>query len=103
MSDFANNILHAAERLADAVSKETALENNRHNVKMQVIERLLAGENKMTGKPHSFSSAEAAAAADPAYMDYLDQLRDATRARIVARGAYDAAIAAARLQEATHA
>jgi hypothetical protein len=103
MPDFANNIALASTRLADAVMSEMAYEDNRHNVKMQVIERLMAGENKLTGKPHSFSSAETAAASDPAYTDYLEQLRNAVRARILAKGAYDAAVAAARLQEELHA
>jgi hypothetical protein len=57
------------------------------------------GENKLTGKPHSFSSAETAAASDPAYTDYLERLREAARERILAAGAYAAAVAAARLQE----
>lgn len=99
MTDFANNIVRASTRLADAVLSEMTHEDNRHNVKMQVIERLMAGENKLTGKPHSFSSAEVAAASDPAYTDYLEQLRNTTRERILAKGAYDAAVAAARLQE----
>jgi hypothetical protein len=99
MTNFADNIVRAATRLADGVVNEMALEDNRHNVKMQVIERIMAGENKLTGKPHSFSSAETAAAADPAYTDYLERLRDAARERILAKGAYDAAIVAGRLQE----
>lgn len=99
MTNFAENITRAATQLADAVTNEMALEDNRHNVKMQVIERIMAGENKLTGKPHSFSSAETAAASDPAYTDYLEQLRFAARERILAKGAYDAAVAAARLQE----
>lgn len=101
MSNFAKNIEDRARNLADAVVKEMAIEDNRHNVKMQIIERLMAGENKLTGKPHSFSSAEAAAAADPAYIDYLEQLRNATHDRIIARGLYDAALVAGKLQEET--
>lgn len=99
MSTHSDHIRHAAARLADITAQEMALEDNRANVKMQVIERLMAGENKLTGKPHSFSSAEAAAASDPAYTDYLEQLREAARARIMARGMYEAAIVAGRLAE----
>ena len=99
MTNFSNKIVLAAEQLADAVVKEMTLEDNRHNVKLQVIERIMVGENKLTGKPHSFSSAETAAAADPAYTDYLEQLRDAARSRIIAKGVYDAAVIAGRLQE----
>lgn len=103
MTDFAKNIILAAIRLADAVTAEMSYEDNRHNVKMQVIERIMTGENKLTGKSHSFSSAETAAASDPAYTDYLEQLRHTTRERILAKGVYDAAVAAARLQEEIHA
>lgn len=104
MADFVNKIMQAATELADAVSKEMALEDNRHNVKLGAIERIMAsGDNKLTGKPHSFSSAEAAVSTDGTYADYLEQLRSATRARILAKGAYDAALAAARLQEEVNA
>ena len=103
MIDFAENIRRAATRLAAAVLSEMAHEDNRHNVKMQVIERIMAGENKLTGKPHSYSSAETASASDPAYTDYLEQLRHAVRERILAKGEYDAAVAAARLRGEIHA
>jgi len=97
------NILQAARRLADATAAEGALEDNRHNVKFAVTERIMtSGDNKLTGKPHSFSSAEAAATADEEYMNYLERLRSATRERILARGVYEAAVAAARLREAVH-
>lgn len=97
------NIMLTARRLADATAEENALEDNRHNVKFAVTERIMtSGDNKLTGKPHSFSSAEAAAAADSEYMNYLERLRSATRERILARGAYEAAIAAARLREAAY-
>lgn len=102
-AQLVKNIMTATRRLADATSEESALEDNRHNVKFAVTERIMAaGDNKLTGKPHSFSSAEAAAAADEEYMNYLERLRSATRERILARGAYGATIAAARLREAAH-
>lgn len=95
------NILQTTRQLADATVAEMALEDNRHNVKFAVTERIMtSGDNKLTGKPHSFSSAEAAATADEEYINYLERLRSATRDRILARGAYEAAIAAARLREA---
>jgi hypothetical protein len=104
MADFATRIMQAATDLANAVSKEMALEDNRHNVKLGAIERIMAsGDNKLTGKPHSFSSAESMVSTDGTYADYLEQLRSATRDRILAKGAYDAAIAASRLQEALNA
>lgn len=100
MADHAKKIEKAAEALADAVVAEMALEDNRHNVKLSAIEHIMAaGDNKLTGKPHSFSSAEALVHTDDTYADHLSKLRDAARARILAKGAYDAAVAAARLQE----
>lgn len=99
--DLINNITRAARRLADTTTTESELEDNRHNVKFAVTERIMAsGNNKLTGKPHSFSSAEAAATADEEYINYLERLRSATRERIIARGAYEAALAAVRLREA---
>ncbi|NDD53188.1 hypothetical protein EBZ39_04795 [bacterium] len=92
-----DDIVVLSSALADAVHAEMALEDTRHVVKMTVTERIMATENKLTGKPHSFSSAEAAAVLDPAYVDHLAQLRDAAKARILARGKYDAAVAKAAL------
>jgi hypothetical protein len=98
-----SDIVLATRRLADATTEESTLEDNRHNVKFAITERIMtSGDNRLTGKPHSFSSAEAATTADPEYMNYLERLRSATRERILARGAYEAAIAAARLREAVH-
>lgn len=96
--NVADDINSAAADLADAVRRESELEDNRINVKMAAIERIMrAGDNPLTGKPHSFSSAEALVNTDETYASYLGQLRDAVHARIIARGAYDAAIATARL------
>jgi hypothetical protein len=100
MTNFAQAIEDAAAKLATAVEAEMALEDNRHTVKLAAISRImLGGENQLTGKPHSFSSAEAAVSTDSAYAEHLEQLRTAARERILARGSYDAAVAAARLQE----
>lgn len=99
MSEHGKKIEKAAANLADAVVNETALEDGRIAEKLAAIERIMAaGDNVLTGKPHSFSSAEAMVNTDPAYQDYLARQRDAVRARILARGAYDAAVAEARLQ-----
>jgi hypothetical protein len=100
MSDYANKIEQAAVALAAAVTHEMELEDTRHIVKLNAIEHIMgSGDNKLTGKPHSFSSAEAMVNTDDVYAEHLKKLRDAARARIVAKGAYDAAVAAARLQE----
>lgn len=96
--DHAQDILDRGTELAVAVTRETTLENGRHAVKLAAIERIMkSGDNPMTGKPHSFSSAEAAVSLDAQYADYLERLAQAQHERIVARARYDAAIAAARI------
>ena len=101
MSDFGKKIEKAAEALADAVLKETELEDGRITEKLAAIERIMnSGDNPLTGKPHSFSSAEAMVNTDSSYQDYLHRQRQAVRDRILARGHYDAAVAEARLQAA---
>jgi hypothetical protein len=98
-----STIEQAAARLADAVVAETALEDARITAKLAAIDRIMAaGDNTFTGKPHSFSSAEAIVNTDDDYQTYLERQRNAMRDRIIARGAYDAAIAAARLQGDGH-
>jgi hypothetical protein len=102
MADFAKEIETAAQRLAVAVKTEMEMEDNRHNVKFGAIGRIMsAGDNPLTGKPHSFSSAEAGVHGDSQYADYLAQLRIAVENRILARGSYDAALARARLSNET--
>lgn len=92
------DIMAATDALASAVESEQALEDNRINVKLAAIERIMAaGDNPLTGKPHSFSSAEGVVNTDSEYQSYLEQQRAAVKARIFAKGRYDAAVAAARL------
>jgi hypothetical protein len=100
MSNYATKIEQAAVTLADAVVHEMELEDNRHVVKLNAIEDIMgSGDNKLTGKPHSFSSAEALVHTADSYAAHLTKLRHAARDRILAKGRYDAAVAAARLQE----
>jgi hypothetical protein len=104
MTDFSlvlqNNIVNTAAELAHAFVREMALEDTRITAKMEAIDRIMsAGDNKFTGKPHSFSSAEALVNTDIIYQDYLALQREAVRARIIARGVYDAAVVAGRLAE----
>ena len=88
----------SARHLAEAVAAEQAIEDNRINVKLAAIERIMAaGDNSFTGKPHSFSSAESVVNTDGLYQEYLERQRNAVKARILAKGNYDAAVAAARL------
>lgn len=97
-TELVQNIVRAAHELADAIMAETALEDSRINVKLAAVERIMArGDNQLTGKPHSFSSAENIVNTDEDYQSYLERMRQAAHARIIARGAYDAAVAAARL------
>lgn len=96
--NVADNITAAAAALADAARREAELEDNRISVKMAAVERIMkSGDNPLTNKPHSFSSAEALVNTDSTYSDYLGQCRDAAHARMIARGNYDAALATARL------
>lgn len=87
----------AASHLAEAVAAEQALEDNRINVKLSAIARIMSGDNPLTGKPHSFSSAESVVNSDSLYQEYLERQRNAVKTRILAKGNYDAAVAAARL------
>jgi len=93
-----SKIARATEALSDAVVNEMSLEDGRTKIKMEAVQRIMAGgDNPMTGKPHSFSSAEAIANTDKTYNDYLATVRQAAAQRIIARGQYDAAIIEAQL------
>ncbi len=95
---FLTNIAAATAAYATAVENEMTLEDNRIGVKMAAVSRIMtAGDNPLTGKPHSFSSAEALVNTDAEYSDYLGKIREATKTRILARGTYEAALAAAQL------
>ena len=91
-------ITDATKALAEAVEKEMTLEDGRAKVKMEAVQRIMAaGDNPMTGKPHSFSSAEALVNTDKAYSDYLGTIRQAAAQRILARGTYEFALVEAQL------
>lgn len=93
-----DQIKNTCENYANTVKIEMTFEDNRAKVKMAAVQRIMrAGDNPMTGKPHSYSSAEAIVNTDSEYSDYLDKMREAAVKRITARGAYDAALAEARL------
>lgn len=97
--DYAQHIVDAGDMLAAAVKEEMTLEDERANVKFAAIERIMrAGDNPLTGKPHSFSSAEAQVHTDFDYSEYLGRCREAAAKRIRAKAQYEAAVAAARLQ-----
>jgi hypothetical protein len=96
--ELLDNIASATGVYAAAVEKEMAIEDSRVVAKMAAINRIMtAGDNPLTGKPHSFSSAEALVNTDSEYSDYLGKLREATKQRILARGDYEMQILAAQL------
>lgn len=96
--DYAKQIEMAGDALAEAVKAEMSLEDTRPQIKFAAIEHIMAaGDNPMTGKPHSFSSAEAQVHIDQTYVDFLARVREATVNRIRARARYEAALAAARV------
>lgn len=99
IATVANTIEEAGDALAKAVEHEMMLEDHRVNKKMNAIERIInAGDNPLTGKKHSFSSAEALVNTDAEYMEYLEQMRHAAVSRIRARATYEAAIVAGQMQ-----
>lgn len=96
-----HQIQNAYEKYAKAVGAEMALEDARAGIKMAAVQRIMAsGDNPMTSKPHSYSSAEAIVNTDREYSNYLAKMREAAVNRIMAKGEYDASIAEARLMSA---
>ncbi len=62
---------------AAAVHREMILEHERPGRKAAAIRRIMAsGDNPLTAKPHSASSAEAVAETDHEYAAHLAELRD---------------------------
>jgi hypothetical protein len=91
-------VYETSEKYAAAVRYEMELEDGRATVKLAAIDRIMkAGDNAMTGKPHSFSSAEAAVNTDREYADYLGKQREAVVERILAKARYEAALLEGRL------
>lgn len=99
LSKLVSNVADAAQNLADATAAEMKLEDERIAHKLMAIDRIMSsGDNQMTGKPHSYSSAESIVNTDEQYQEYLGRIRAAVRNRIIARGGYEAALVEARLQ-----
>jgi len=99
LAKLVNNVADAAANLADATAAEMKLEDERVAHKLMAIDRIMSrGDNPLTGKPHSYSSAENIVNTDESYQEYLGQIRAAVRNRIIARGGYEAALIEARLQ-----
>lgn len=101
MDQVLKAILDAGDALAFAVQEEMGLEDGRHTVKMAAVSRIMqSGDNPLTGKAHSFSSAEAMVTSDGEYAIYLGRVREAAGRRIRARAQYDASVAHAKLAAA---
>jgi hypothetical protein len=79
------------------VAREQTLEAERPLLKAGIAARLLGTENPQTGKPHSASSADGAAALDEEYVGHCAAIVEATRTKLIAQGAYEAARLRARL------
>ncbi len=97
MQDYAQDIVMAGRRLADAVTLELELEAKKAGEKSDAIRRLIGSPNYETDKPHSASSAEKIVETDRDYATFLATLRDATAKKILARAEYDAAVVAGKL------
>jgi len=97
MHDYAQDIVMAGRKLAEAVTAEMELEAKKAGEKSDAIRRLIGSENLETGKAHSASSAEKIVETDRAYADFLATQRDATYKKLVACAEYDAAVVAGKL------
>lgn len=71
-----------AKRAAEAVLTEASLADRRPLIKHRAVLRVAStGAQPLTGKPHSYSSAEAMVEEDPDYAEHLELLREATQER----------------------
>lgn len=89
--EIRKDITEKAEALATATDDYLDLENRRVYEKIEAIKRIMAEPNELTGKAHSYSSAESVVNMDDAYMNYLDRCRRAQVDQLLARGRYEAA------------
>lgn len=90
MSNVHDTIMAAMDNWAEKVSEYTDLENKRIHEKIAAIGRIMEKPNELTGKPHSFSSAEAVVNTDEAYQEYLGRCRQAQVEQMRAQGNYEA-------------
>ena len=83
------SLIEKSEAYARATDDYLDLENRRVHEKIAAIKRIMEKPNDMTGKAHSFSSAEAIVNTDDTYMNYLDRIRRAQVDQLLARGQYE--------------
>lgn len=85
-------VMDRATEYASARDAELELEDERAGEKQSAIRRVMeSGDNPLTGKAHSASSAEAVVETDASYADYKRKQRDATVRTIMTRARYEAA------------
>lgn len=89
----------AARQLAEAREREMQVEHERPIKKMAAIARLMQFPNELTGKAHSYSSAEAVVESDTEYAAYLATCRMAVMNTIKARAEYEIAVSTMRSSE----
>lgn len=82
----------------EARAAEQRMEDGRPEAKRSATARIMrSGDNILTQKPHSASSAEAIVETDPEYRCYRNIQSDLVVQKEVARGRFEAAILRARL------
>ena len=85
-------VMDRATEYATARFDEINLEDQRPIKKLAAIVRIMqSGENTLTGKPHSASSAESQVETDDAYAAHRRQQLDAAVTAILCRARYEAA------------
>ena len=87
-----------ASDLTQAILFEQAAIAERDDYLTALMNSLIGQPNPMTNKPHSQTSAEAAAKEDGRYRELCAARTDAECARLMASAAYDVAKLSARLQ-----
>lgn len=86
-----NNIIETATVYADAATAESRLRIIRDETEAEIAASLLGSDNPMTGKPHSATSAGAAAKESDEVKALRERIIDAERYTIIKRAEYEAA------------
>jgi hypothetical protein len=78
-------VRRAGAEYAHAIGQEAALVREKPGRKLDAVLRIMQGENRLTSKPHSATSAEAVVELDAEYREFCRQLTAATCQRELAR------------------
>lgn len=89
-----------AHDLADAIRAEQQAIAERDDYLSALVNSIIGSPNPLTGKPHSLSSAEAAAKEDARYKELAAARTEAECARVLYSAYYDMAKLTARLHVA---